>query len=89
MNSTRVEFDYRIEWRDEHGLLHRIGGPALEYSDGTRWWFKHGKLHRIDGPAVEHSDGSVEFWLDGIEVTSRDVGRLRFVDLSDRLPIGI
>ena len=48
-------------WRNKEGELHRIDGPAIEYSDGTKEWYKMGKLHRIDGPAVECSDGA-KFW---------------------------
>ena len=33
--------------------LHRVDGPAVELSDGTRLWYQHGELHRVDGPAIE------------------------------------
>ena len=35
-----------------NGKLHRIDGPALEYSNGTKMWYYEGKQHRINGPAV-------------------------------------
>ena len=48
-------------WRNKEGKLHRIHGPAIECSDGTKRWYKMGKLHRIDGPAVEFENGD-KFW---------------------------
>jgi hypothetical protein len=45
----------------ENGVLHRIGGPAVEFSDGSVEWCQHGKVHRDDGPASEYPDGSC-FW---------------------------
>ena len=44
-----------------NGQLHRVDGPAVEYSNGGKAWYLNGKYHRVDGPAVECSDGS-EFW---------------------------
>lgn len=41
--------------------LHRVGGPAVEYLDGSNFWWYDGKLHREDGPAYTninyHDDG--------------------------------
>ena len=37
-------------------VLHRIGGPAVEWSNGDTSWFINGKHHREDGPAVENSN---------------------------------
>ena len=41
--------------------LHRVDGPAVEWSDGTKRWFLNGKQHRVDGPAIEYADGS-KYW---------------------------
>ena len=51
-------------WRNKEGNWHRIGGPAIEYSSGTKYWFDNGKQHRIDGPAVEWNSERVE-WSSG------------------------
>ena len=48
-------------YRNRDGRLHRMHGPAIEYSDGGSEWFQNGLYHRIAGPAVECADGS-EFW---------------------------
>jgi len=42
--------------------LHRIDGPAVEYTSGTKFWYKEGRLHRTDGPAIEHANGD-KFWF--------------------------
>jgi len=37
--------------------LHRLDGPAIEWSDGAKSWYVKGKKHRIDGPAIERPNG--------------------------------
>lgn len=32
--------------------LHRIGGPAVIFNDGSHVWYQEGVLHNDDGPAV-------------------------------------
>jgi len=58
--------DGAIEWRDEEGKLHRVGGPARVFPSGREEWFRHGHLHRADGPAVLHANGSVKYYVDGV-----------------------
>ena len=45
--------------------FHRVDGPAVERSSGTKYWWVDGNLHRVDGPAVEYADGSKCWYLDG------------------------
>jgi hypothetical protein len=52
-------------WRNKDGVLHRIGGPAVHYSSGTKRWLQDGELHRIDGPAIEWANGRKAFYLGG------------------------
>ena len=59
-------------WRNKEGNWHRIGGPAIEYSNGTKYWFDNGKQHRIDGPAVEYSDGDKSWYLRGKYFESKE-----------------
>jgi hypothetical protein len=49
------------EWRNEAGKLHRLDGPAIEYTDGSKSWWVNGKRHRLDGPAVERKNGDKEW----------------------------
>ena len=44
--------------------LHRLDGPAIEWSTGDREWWVVGKLHRLDGPAIEYADGARRWYVD-------------------------
>lgn len=63
--SKRVVKSGRVEWHNDAGNLHRLGGPALEYDNGDKWWFVNGKLHHDDGPAMCLSDGSKHWYKRG------------------------
>ena len=59
-----------ITWYDgakkEFGKeLHRLNGPAIIYSNGTKIWYFHGVIHRLDGPAIEHSNGDLSWIFEG------------------------
>ncbi len=45
------------------GELHRVNGPAIEWTNGTKEWCLNGTLHRTDGPAIEYHSGRKEWWL--------------------------
>jgi len=63
MNKTKMyidEFGNKI-FENSKGELHRLDGPAIEYSDGSKLWYKEEKQHRTDGPAVEYAHGD-KFW---------------------------
>jgi hypothetical protein len=77
MNSIRQEYPDRVEYRNDLGYLHRIDGPAIEYSSGTKFWYLNHQLHRIDGPAIEYADGDKEYWLNGQEYSFEEWDRLR------------
>jgi hypothetical protein len=56
-------------WLDEAGHHHhRLDGPAIEYSDGSKAWLINGRFHRIDGPAIDQSDGTKEWYYDGNKI---------------------
>ena len=44
-------------WLNQNDQLHRLDGPAVEYSSGYKAWYQDDQLHRLDGPAVEYSNG--------------------------------
>lgn len=48
--------------------LHRVGGPAIIWPDGSRFWYRNGRPHRDDGPAIEWADGTSEWYRNGIRV---------------------
>jgi hypothetical protein len=58
-----ISIDGPKYWRNKEGLLHRLDGPAIEWSDGTQMWFINGQRHRFDGPAVEWWDGRKFWWV--------------------------
>jgi len=43
------------------GILHRINGPAISYTNGNKEYLQFGKRHRVDGPALQWSDHK-EYW---------------------------
>lgn len=59
-------------YQDETGLLHRLDGPAVEWSDGYKAWYVNGKRHRIGGPAIIWADGGKQNWIDGRNVDLED-----------------
>jgi hypothetical protein len=58
------------------GRKHRVDGPAVEYTDGTKIWYLNGRLHRIDGPAGVWSDGDKFWFLKGRRYTKSCHNRL-------------
>lgn len=69
-----ISLNYDVEiWRN-HGVLHRIGGPAIRHKNDRRWYVD-GKLHREDGPAVETPAGPKEYWLDGNKLSPKEYKR--------------
>jgi hypothetical protein len=63
--TVTVESNGTKRWYNEKGRLHRLDGPALEYSCGERRWYQNGKLHRLDGPALEWADGFKVWYKNG------------------------
>ncbi len=53
-------------WMNKNGRLHRLDGPAIERTDGTKYWYQNGLRHRSDGPAIEFPNGGKEWWLNGV-----------------------
>lgn len=74
-----------VEWWN-HGVRHRIGGPAIIQTVKRRdvffglfqnkYWFQDGTPHRLDGPAVECANGHVEYWLYGKQFSKADFDSL-------------
>ena len=45
---TREVDEYgSVFYRNSDGLLHRIHGPAIIHTDGTKHWFRNGVLHKL------------------------------------------
>lgn len=58
--------DDKVRYWKNSGVLHRIGGPAIEYPNGDKEWWVNGKLHREDGPAIEWSNGIKKWYRNGV-----------------------
>ena len=54
-----------IRYYNKNGKLHRTGGPAVIYADGTEIWYRNGLYHRTDGPAVIHPNGECDWYHNG------------------------
>ena len=59
-------------YRNHLGHCHRIHGPAVITSCGTRYWYLDGKRHRVHGPAMEHPEGLKRWYLDGWRFSERE-----------------
>jgi hypothetical protein len=59
----------------ETGKLHRLDGPALTSTAGTKHWYIDGKRHRVDGPAVVWYNCDYEWWVDGKRLTQEEFDR--------------
>ena len=46
-----------------NGQYHRVDGPAIEYTNGTKLWYLNDNRHRVDGPAIEYANGDKQWWL--------------------------
>jgi hypothetical protein len=53
------------EWRNLADKLHRLDGPAIEYTHGDKYWFLNDKHYRVDGPAIEYADGYKAWYING------------------------
>jgi hypothetical protein len=65
MNGNRV-------WTNPAGKVHRVDGPAVEYSNGLKEWWLHDNIYRTDGPAIERGDGTF-IWRFGNKKTKMQV----------------
>ena len=62
---TEVDSDRNKRWLNNKGQYHRLDGPAIEWSNGTKEWFINGKPHRVDGPAAEWANGNKFWYING------------------------
>jgi len=60
------------QWRNKNRELHRIDGPAIETTNGTKYWYQNGRLHRIEGPAIEYKDGIIHWYLAGKQFKNKE-----------------
>ncbi len=73
--TVKVYSDGTIKWFNQNDQLHRLDGPAVEYSDGDKHWFQNDQLHRLDGPSVEYPNGSKYWHIEGKYYTEKEFNR--------------
>jgi len=56
-----IDKDGTKTYINSKGKYHRLDGPAIEWSDGTKCWYKKGLRHREEGPAIEFTNGD-KYW---------------------------
>ena len=61
----RVGTDGTVHYYNAQGKLHRVHGPAVEYSNGRREWYQNGLRHRLGGPAGEYPNSYRAWWQNG------------------------
>ena len=73
MNKYTVKVDnYGNQFWYQNGQLHRLDGPAISHSNGTKKWMQNGRFHRLDGPAIIWDDGTREWYINGVQLSERD-----------------
>jgi hypothetical protein len=75
MTDSRCESDRRVWWVNKEGLLHRLDGPAREWTDGSKEWWVNGKQHRLGGPAAVWSSDRKQWWVVGQRLTQEQFER--------------
>ena len=60
-------------------------GYYIDESDGTKYWHKEGNLHREDGPAIEYADGIKRWFIEGKELTQKEIEDFEFKLASPKL----
>jgi hypothetical protein len=59
--------DAEVVWYKEGTTSHhRVGGPAIERTNGDKIWYLDNNLHREGGPAIESHDGRKEWFVHGV-----------------------
>jgi protein associated with RNAse G/E len=71
-NKDKGIIEYRHYKQDGSYILHREGGPAVEYTNGNKWWYRYGKHHREDGPAIEYANGDKQWFLEDERIREED-----------------
>ncbi len=64
--------NYKTEWFNKEGQLHREDGPAREYVNGGKFWIQNSLRHREDGPACEYADGDKRWFIHGKELSEQE-----------------
>jgi len=67
--------DGKKAWHNKNGELHRIGGPAIEYLDGSAFYYVNGLLHNEEGPAIKYASGSEFYYIKGVQIAEEEFNK--------------
>lgn len=75
-----VDDEGTIYWHKEGTRdLHRLDGPAIEYTNGDKYWYQSNKKHRLNGPAVDLVDGN-KLWYQNDKLHRLDGPACEYAD---------
>lgn len=77
--------DGAIKWLNNKDQCHRIDGPAIVDSNGSKYWCLNDRLHREDGPAVIWGDGTIQWWLNDLPYSFTEWADVLNLDHTQRL----
>lgn len=61
LDGCEKDFEGNTVWfKGPH--VHRVGGPAKIFANGTKMWYQDSLIHREDGPAIEWTNGNKEWF---------------------------
>jgi len=64
--------EFRKEWKNKWGQLHREDGPAVVCADGFIAYYFNEQYHREDGPAIITPSGKHRYFIHGVEYPNLD-----------------
>lgn len=64
-NITYNNHDDGFAYWSINDKTHKLDGPAIIYSNGTKIYYQYGKIHNLYGPAMIHSEGIVKYYVNG------------------------
>jgi hypothetical protein len=73
--------EFRKEWKNKFGQLHREDGPAVICADGFIEYYWNERLHREDGPAIITPSGKYKYYLFGKQYPNKDQHRRAIRDM--------
>jgi hypothetical protein len=80
MQGQYIHIDWRGDKRyykdREMRIYHRLDGPAIELTTGSKFWCVNDKYHRLDGPAIEYANGDKEWFVEGRKLTEEEFNAL-------------
>ena len=59
--------------RDEKDPRTGLSLPAVVTSDGIKSWWERNTQHRDDGPAIEYPNGTEQWFINGIELSPKEI----------------